>query len=789
MWSMGIRQKLFVFFSVTILILVAVGIYGSQLYRQVIVEEEAVLIGSNQSIELAYQSKTLLTQQYNAWKNLLLRGQETDLYYRHLQAFYEAERRCRSALDELLSSAENTPRVRDWALEVKQLHYDMGRDFRSALVLLNAQEATATGEVDRLTGSVEAHSLVLLGKIIASLQELRHSELSELQAFRLEQEQFLATLLLTIVLVSFIVFVGILDKNIARPAERAEFLADVIDNAQKVAQFGTWDWDAAEERHYWSDGVYEMLAIDPATPPSQEAFLSAIDVEERQDIRDILSEAKGTLLPFEFEARAVSDSNTLRILQVRGQVKQTSSGGLRMTNVLYDVTERVKDQERLAYQANYDQLTSLPNRTLFHDRLLHAMAQADRKNSRVALMFLDLDRFKAVNDALGHSIGDALLVQVADRLRQTIRASDTAARLGGDEFTIVLDSVKSNKHVETVARHVLDAINQEYQVGSHQIYVSTSIGITFYPDDGVTLDTLLKNADSAMYLAKDKGRSTYHFFTQELNIQAKARLALETDLRKALEHNEFQLYFQPLISLNNGKVVGAEALLRWNREGEVVSPAVFIPALEETGLILNVGNWVLETACQTARMWREKGYSDLVVAVNLSIKQLRQSSIVDQVRNALARVELSPDTLELELTESSLIDSDLSQQNLKELERLGVRLAIDDFGTGYSSLSYLRQFKVDGLKIDRSFIQDIRKDTHDEAITAAIVTLCHTLGMRVTAEGVETTEQLAFLRKLECQVVQGFLIARPMPGDVFLDWLNTYASDEGNVWSQLTEQS
>ena len=325
-----------------------------------------------------------------------------------------------------------------------------------------------------------------------------------------------------------------------------------------------------------------------------------------------------------------------------------------------------------------------------------------------------------------------------------------------------------------MAEHVLSALTQGYQIANREVFLSASIGITLYPTDGRDVDILLRNADSAMYLAKERGRNTYHFFTEELNRRAQKKLHFENNLRQALGREEYQLYYQPQIDLVSKRIVGAEALLRWIPGQEPVNPTIFVPVLEETGLVVPVGKWVLSQACISVREWHLKGFKDLRVAVNLSARQLHQRDIITVIEKALQDNGLTPEFLEIEVTESTLVDSSISKQNLQRLEQLGVRLAIDDFGTGYSSLSYLKQYSVDVLKIDHTFIKDINRDEDDDAVTSAIVALSHRLGMKVVAEGVETLEQLSFLKKLQCDHVQGFLVARPMPKNQFEDWLTEY---------------
>ncbi len=490
--------------------------------------------------------------------------------------------------------------------------------------------------------------------------------------------------------------------------------------------------------------------------------------------------------PFELEARIRLADGKERFMQLRGQVtKVNKNNRVRVTSIIYDITERKESEKRLIYLANYDTLTCMPNRNLFQDRLKHAMVKAKRKNSQLALLYLDLDHFKAVNDALGHQAGDKLLVEAAERIKRCIRESDTAARLGGDEFTIILEQIDKNGQVAVVAKNLLAHLSQNYRIDNNEVIISASMGITMYPGDGKDVDTLLRKADSAMYFAKEQGRNNYHFFTEELNQQAQERLQLENGLRMALERDQFQLHFQPQIELKTGRIIGAEALLRWTLDHNGISPKRFIPILEETGCIVQIGKWVLVEACKAAKEWEKQGYGNLRIAVNLAARQLRQPDIIDVVKDALESSGLAPEYLEIELTESTLIDTSISKQNLERLEQLGVRLAIDDFGTGYSSLSYLKQYSVDVLKIDQSFITDINKDKDDDAVTSAMVALSHKLDMKVIAEGVETIEQLEYLKGLGCDQAQGFLIAEPMIKDQFESWMAKYMDHKSDTATWL----
>jgi diguanylate cyclase (GGDEF)-like protein len=426
--------------------------------------------------------------------------------------------------------------------------------------------------------------------------------------------------------------------------------------------------------------------------------------------------------------------------------------------------ERNYDQVRLNYLAQFDPLTGLANRSLLWDRFDHAILRARREGEIVTLMFVDLDDFKAVNDQFGHGTGDALLKNVAERLEGAVRESDTVARLGGDEFTVMLEGQHRPEFAGIVAQKLLDALAVPYRIGGREIFMTASIGIVVYPLDGDVVDDLVRDADTAMYAAKQAGRNNFQFFTPQLRAQTTERLRLIDSLRKALATGD-QLYlaYQPKFALSDKTLVGVEALLRWHHpEYGLVPPSRFIPLAEETDLIIPLGRWVIEQACEQAARWRDGGFFGLPVAVNVSSRQFHYGDLVQTVEAALLRFGLDPGLVELELTEGTLIeDVELARRTLERLREIGVRVSVDDFGTGYSSLSYLMQFPIDALKIDRSFVDGITDGPDGAAISTAIIRMGHSLGMEVIAEGVETAGQLELLRGLDCDVAQGFLLGRP----------------------------
>jgi diguanylate cyclase (GGDEF)-like protein len=432
--------------------------------------------------------------------------------------------------------------------------------------------------------------------------------------------------------------------------------------------------------------------------------------------------------------------------------------------VFRDVSVARAMAEQLAHSAEHDFLTGLPNRMLLNDRVTQAITLAPRHMKKVAVLFMDLDGFKHINDSLGHPIGDKLLQSIAKRLVDCVRGSDTVSRQGGDEFVVLLSEVAQSEDAAISAVRLLQAVAEAHPIGAHDLHVTTSIGVSVYPDDGLDAETLIKNADTAMYQAKENGRQSYQFFKPSMNVRAVERQSIEENLRRALERQEFTLHYQPKINLVRGEITGAEALLRWTHPVRgPVSPAQFIPVAEDCGLILPIGKWVLREACKQVRAWQDAGLSPGTMAVNISAMEFRDDKFLEEVFAVLRDTGLDPKSLEFELTESVLMKrAEATESILKSLRERGVQVAVDDFGTGYSSLSYLRRLPIDALKIDQSFVRQITTDPDETTIVTAVIGMGRNLKLRVVAEGVETQQQLEFLRAHECDEAQGYYFSRPV---------------------------
>ena len=507
-----------------------------------------------------------------------------------------------------------------------------------------------------------------------------------------------------------------------------------------------------------------------------------------QRFRSAISEVVNNVSTLVFDFAVVFEHRVYyyetRVMRVRGQ---------QVVALVRDITERKQADEQIAFLAYHDNLTGLPNNRLFKDRLQQSISHAQRNDSMLAVLFLDLDRFKLINDSMGHDVGDKLLQVIADRLIEGTRRQDSigvnmtfdansVARLGGDEFTILLEKVSSQASITTVAKRLIDISALPIYIDNHEIFTSTSIGIALYPNDGKEADTLLKNADTAMYHAKKQGRNNFQFFDPSMNEASVEQLAIETSLRKAIDNNELVLYYQPQVSIIGGQIVGMEALLRWKHPLKgFISPTSFIPVAEETGMIIKIGEWVIHEACKQGADWAKRGFKPILISVNLSAKQLREDRLNEIIAQILVETGMNPKYLGLELTESAIIlDPERALERLKNIKSMGIKMSMDDFGTGYSSLSYLKKFPLDTLKIDQSFIHDIMLNQEDASLVKAIISMAHSLGMDVVAEGVEQQEQLEFLAKHGCDTIQGYLFSRALPAEKVEELLPRIIGEEAS---------
>lgn len=585
-------------------------------------------------------------------------------------------------------------------------------------------------------------------------------------------------------------------------AEELRESEGLLDHAQRLAKLGSWRWDLPTGIVSRSQEAVRILGT-PARSQVEPLveLLEAVHDKDRDLVRDVyhsvLSAAQGRGLEYQISLSGESD----RVVHEELAVELDANGDVaRLFGTVQDITERRCTEQRIRHLAYYDSVTGLPNRMLLKEQVRQTLAAAARHGRAAALLFLDLDHFKRINDTLGHSAGDELLRLVAERLATNVRESDyvavqpsdgpegsdvngydnpgsaTVARLGGDEFVILLSDIQRPEDAAVVAERAIESLRLPFRVNENEIFVTGSIGISTFPDDGESNEELLKHADAAMYHAKDHGRNCYQFFTESINTRALERLELESSLRKAIERNEFQLYYQPKVDLKSGQVVGAEALIRWiSPERGFVPPDAFISLAEETGLLVPIGEWVLREACRQNKEWIDAGLPAIRVSVNISAVQCTDERFLHTVADGLRDSGLCAQLLELEVTESLLMKNlETSVALLERLKALGLQISIDDFGTGHSSLSYLKRLPIDTIKIDRSFIRDIIDDPDDANIVEATITLGHNLRLTVVAEGVEDEHQLEFLRARGCDETQGYFFSKPLPAEEFAMWLDNH---------------
>jgi len=564
-----------------------------------------------------------------------------------------------------------------------------------------------------------------------------------------------------------------------RESASTRSLAEQLARAQRIARVGSWEWQRAADNLVCSSEVYRILGVNPEQfLPRLASILSVVHADDRRAFRRwMVRLARGAPLDG-IDVRIHAAGAELLHVHVLGEPLRDAAGNIvGLAGTIQDATERARAIQRIHRLAYFDVLTELPNRSRFHEKLAETLESARRRDQAFAIMFLDLDQFKRINDTLGHSVGDDLLRIIAQRLTRSMRPDDIAGstpgstmerdvcRQGGDEFIVLLNGVATEQDAARAATRLLATLAQPIALGTQDVFVSASIGIVLYPRDGEDLDTLLKNADVAMYHAKAEGRNRFFFYQDSMRAASAQRLSLEHDLRKALEDEQFELYYQPQIEVPTGRIVGIEALIRWHHPTlGLLGPAHFIGVAEEAGLIMAIWEWVMVAALIQHNAWREQGLFAMTIGVNLSSAQFSDPALAERVREIARVVDVPLDYLELEVTESMLlVDFDAAFTTLTELRAMGVKIAIDDFGTGYSSLSYLRRLPLDKLKLDQSFTRDAQENDGDVAITRAIIAMAQSLKLAVVAEGVETQAQVDLLTSLGCTTVQGFLLGRPLP--------------------------
>jgi diguanylate cyclase (GGDEF)-like protein len=553
----------------------------------------------------------------------------------------------------------------------------------------------------------------------------------------------------------------------------------LLAEAQRIAKLGNWTWDIDKKELYVSEESYRIFGVPRVSPDVfHKLLINSVHEDDKKAFDLAISKVKeGQASDIAFRA-CLPDGQEKIILMHLNISTEHHEPGHRIFGTIQDISEQRKAEESIRQLAYYDSITGLPNRVLFKDHLNMALHQAKRNNDKVAVMFLDLDNFKRVNDSLGHVAGDQLLKTISKRLQESVRSSDLAARdvsdvdaslarLGGDEFTIMLSSLHGIEHAEVIARRILQRISEPVILSGNKLVISSSIGISIYPEDGEDIDSLLKNADAAMYEVKAKGRNGVFFYNDNLRRQSQYRLQLESELHQALEQDQLRLFYQPKVDAETHEILGFEALIRWiHPDRGMVSPGDFIPAAEDSGLIIPIGKWVIRTACRQHQAWRKAGIPLVSISVNLSGHQFADDQLITAIQDILGETEIQADYLEFEITETVLMqDENMALNTLNKMKAMGVKISIDDFGTGYSSMSYLKHFPIDVLKIDRSFVKDLPEDEQDATITNAIIMLAKALGLGIVAEGVETTEQLAFLSGKQCDQIQGYLFSPPVPAE------------------------
>ena len=550
-------------------------------------------------------------------------------------------------------------------------------------------------------------------------------------------------------------------------------------DAQAIAKVGSWEYNISTKKLKLSDEMYKILMLNKTEELKWTDFLHYIVNSDYNIVLNAIEKAIKENLEFNIKYSIQLDNQRIIHVQTKGHINNSVVTNPVITAVTLDITQDVRNQEMIEKLAYYDSLTGVANRLLLKDRIKKALQQAKRNENKLAIMFLDLDHFKLINDTLGHEIGDKLLIHVSQLLENLIRESDTLARIGGDEFVILFPIVNSTNDVENIAKKILSTLQEKHDIDGHKLFVTTSVGISMFPDNSKDVENLIKDADTAMYEAKNSGRNSYALYTESMGNHISKQLELEQDLAEAIKNPEqIQVYYQPKIFAMDNSIYGAEALVRWHHPTKgIIYPDQFIHIAESTGMMIELGNIITKKAIAQTKKWHNDGYTSLKIAINLSSRQFQDSNLSNFIKETIEEYSIDPNNLEFEITESlSMSNLDDTLQTLQTLKNIGLSISIDDFGTGHSSLAYLKKFPLDTLKVDRSFVMDIVEDEEDRVIVETIINMAHSLGLKVVAEGVEEIEHIELLKEMKCDLFQGYYYSKPITSLEFTNYLNNYKS-------------
>ncbi len=554
-----------------------------------------------------------------------------------------------------------------------------------------------------------------------------------------------------------------------------------LKEAQRIAKVGSWEYSIIDKSLHLSDEIYRILGIKLNTDISWESFLDYISEDDKPKVIQTINQALREGSIFDLKYSLILPSKEKTYVKTKGKVRKKESGQIKITAVTMDITKEIEDKQTIEQLAFYDSLTGLANRTLLKNRMHKAIQRAKRYETNLAVIFLDLDHFKLINDTLGHGIGDELLIHISKLLKSNIRESDTLSRLGGDEFVILIPTIDTVEYVQNIASNILKSLQKKHYIGLHELYITSSIGISIYPKDGDNTQDLIKNADTAMYEAKKRGRNNYKIYSSSMGKNVDKRLNLEQDLIQAVKSKtQIEVFYQVKIDAQNNHISGAEALVRWRHPTKgLIFPDDFIYIAESTGLMIELGNFIIEEAIFQLQEWNKLGLVGLKIAINLSPRQFQDSTLASFISSLIAKYQVDPNQLEFEITESlSMANMENTLRILNELKAIGVSIAIDDFGTGHSSLAYLKKFPINILKIDKSFVMDITTNEEDRVIAQTIISMAHSLGFHTVAEGVETKEHAQLLHNMKCDIFQGYHFSKPIPKDEFIKFIKEYNADK-----------